>query len=99
MADAIPPLRFEPAGLFVRGTGVSPELLELVYPQLEAARAALLSGEATVGSDGATATARSPADIDLVELPDRIIADYRAHRQQSQLGRVLATAQRLAEAV
>ncbi len=86
MATAIPPLRFDPEGLFVRSSGVSPELVELVHPQLEAARSALLGGGPS-------------AEVELVEQPDRIIADYRAHRERSELGQILATAGRLAESV
>ncbi len=99
MNPAIPLLRFDPQGLTVRGSGFSPELLEFVYPQLETARQDLL-GLAPPAPAGATrATGLPAADVDVVALPDRIIADYRAGRQASELGRILTTARRLAEAV
>ena len=83
MIPAIPPLRFDPQGLTVRGSGFSPELLEFVYPQLETARQDLL-GLAPPRQDSATrATGTSATDLEQVALPDRLIADYRAGRKRA----------------
>src|ERR1700684_1804924 len=37
------------------------------------------------------------AGCGFVDLPDRLLADYRAHRHRSEVGRIMKTARRLAE--
>ena len=76
----------EPLSYDLRGAFVpgGPTQADLDALALDAARDALLAAD------------DSTSDIGLA---DRIIADYRARRGQSELGRVLAAARRLAEEV
>ena len=79
------PLAFDSAGAFLPQTGLGRADMAGLLPHLEVARSDVLTPE-------------SPAAA-LVELPKRLLAEYQAKRRDSQLGRILAAAKRLADAV
>lgn len=92
-------LRYDPAGVMLPGTGLSPADLTQLAPRLEAARREVLADQQLWVSGGAVPAEKQPLDAGFMELPERLLADYRAKRGESELGKILATARRLAERV
>ncbi|HEV3416067.1 MAG TPA: hypothetical protein VG056_04620, partial [Pirellulales bacterium] len=92
------PIRFDPAAAFLSGGLCRADQVALV-PRLEAARRKMLAeieqarSTAVIGAEGQGGGAT------VVDLPERMLDDYRRRRGGSELGRVLATAKRLREAM
>ncbi len=99
MSSSIAPLRYDPAGVMLPETGLAPQQLTALAPQLEAARAEVLADAQLWKAGGKVPAAKDPLDAGFIELPERLLNEYRASRQQSQLGRILAAARRLDELV
>jgi glucose-6-phosphate isomerase len=96
---ATAPLTYDQRGVMLPGTGLAPEDLSALAPRLEAARRQVLSDVALWHGGGPVPPERQPLDAGFIDLPDRLLADYRQHREASQLGRILAAARRLNELV
>jgi glucose-6-phosphate isomerase len=93
------PLQYDPAGVFDEQHGIRrSELAELV-PRLEAARHETLQDVDLWKSGAAVPADKQPLDAGFIDLPDRLLAAYKADRRGSELGRILATAVRLRDAV
>jgi glucose-6-phosphate isomerase len=101
------PLRFDSSGAFIPG-GLSRDDWVAIITRLETARrtiSAEFDAEMSQASRAASghprqwvAGAAEPAVSD-VNFPELILADYRRQRRTSELGRILAAAKRLREAV
>lgn len=97
--SAAQPLTYDPRGVFHPKTGLKPDDLASLRQRLEAARQETLADAQAWASRAAVPEAKQPLDAGFIELPDRLLADYRAQRERSELGRILATARRIAEQV
>ena len=89
-------LRFDPAGAFLADTGIDPSDIAEVAPQLERLRdeicdidVKMLAGEIP------TPDTKLPLDAGFYLLPERLLADYQADRQGSELARILSATKKL----
>ena len=92
-------LHYNPAGAFLEGTGIAPEDLGNLGTKLAAAREETLADLTLFHSGAAVPADKQPLDAAFIDLPERLLADYQERRDASELGRVLATAERLRELV
>src|SRR5262245_25650462 len=96
---AIAPLIYNPAGATIPNTGIDAEDLKKLAPRLEGARAQTLADLELWRGGGTVPAEKQPLDAGFMDLPERILAEYHKDRQRSELGRILATARRLNDAV
>lgn len=90
-------LRYNAAGCFLGDARLSQSDLDALASKLEAARSEVLSA---VGQHLAESTMKNqPLDSAFIDLPERLLAEYREKRVSSELGRILDTAARLRESV
>jgi len=90
------PLRYDPAATLAAGT-VSAAALAALAPRLDAARA-----ESLADLDRWRAGGTRPGEVldpAFIDLPDRLLAAYKADRTGSELFAILRTARRIREAV
>jgi glucose-6-phosphate isomerase len=90
-------LRYDPTGAFLEGTSGAD--LTKLGPQLEAAREETLADVELFRSANSIPDEKQPLDSAFIDLPERLLAEYREHRDTSELGRILKTAERLREVV
>ena len=95
----MPLLSYNPAAAVIDGTGMSPDDLKNLAPQLDAARQETLADAELWQNGGPVPENKRPLDAGFIHLPERLLADYKAKRQESELGRVLAVAHRIRESV
>ncbi|MCL6505303.1 MAG: hypothetical protein K6T86_21725, partial [Pirellulales bacterium] len=89
MPPAIEPLSYDPQAALSLPGGVSPAALAAVSGMLEAARAEVLADLALVRQGGPIPPEKVPLDAAFIDLPERLLAEYEAHKAQSELGRIL----------
>ncbi|MDX1962930.1 MAG: glucose-6-phosphate isomerase [Pirellulales bacterium] len=92
-------LSYDPTACFIPQTGIDKADLAALAPKLEAARAETLADLELWHSGGPVPADKQPLDAGFMDLPDRLLADYKTNRHTSELGRILATAARLREAI
>jgi glucose-6-phosphate isomerase len=93
------PLSYDPSGVFLDEHGTRRSHLAELAPRLEAARAETLADVELWDSKRPVPENKQPLDAGFVELPERLLSAYKADRRGSELGRILATAARLRDAV
>ncbi len=98
MADEL--MTYDPRGVFLPEHGISPAELAALGERLDDARDEVLA-DAQLWADAVKEipAEKEPLDAGFHELPDRLLADYRTHRANSELGQIKAAADRLASAV
>ncbi|TWT33549.1 Glucose-6-phosphate isomerase [Posidoniimonas corsicana] len=90
-------IRYNPAGAFLSSGGTSAADLEALAPKLQAARDEVLA-DAQLWADGAEVpAAKQPLDAGFHLLPDRLLAELKNKGAESELARLKATADRLAD--
>jgi glucose-6-phosphate isomerase len=92
-------LAYDPSACFITTTGIDKAELAELAPQLEAARAETLADLQLWHSHGEVPAARQPLDAGFMDLPDRLLAEYKANRNTSELGRILSAAARLRDSL
>jgi len=92
-------IAYDPSGIFLDDTGVSPADLQALAPRLESARTEVLDEDLRLLAEGVVPKEKDPLDAAFLQLPERILAEYRADQSGSELGRILQTARRLQNAV
>jgi glucose-6-phosphate isomerase len=90
---------FDPSGIFLEETGVSPADLRALGPRLEQARREVLDVDLRLLGEGVVPKEKAPLDAAFVELPEKTLAEYKADQKNSELGRILRTARRLRDTV
>jgi glucose-6-phosphate isomerase len=93
------PLKYDPAGVFLPRTGIEQTDLEALAPKLEAARQEVLDDVSLWERAGDVPAEKQPLDAGFIPLPERLLAEYRKEGKSSELGRILATANRLRDMV
>ena len=93
------PLTYNPSGVFIEEHGLRRSDLAELAPRMEAARRETLADVELWKSRGEVPAAKQPLDAGFIDLPERLLADYKQDRRGSELGRILATAARLRDAV
>ncbi len=89
------PLRYDFSGTIIPETGLSPEDLTWIGPRLEAARAEVLADLNLFHQGGPVPQLKQPLDAGFTDLPDRLLDEYAQKGDSSELGQILATAERL----
>jgi glucose-6-phosphate isomerase len=93
------PLAYDPSGVFIEEHGIRRSDLAELSPRLEAARSETLADVELWKSRGVVPAEKQPLDAGFLELPERLLTEYKQDRRGSELGRILATAARLRDAV
>jgi glucose-6-phosphate isomerase len=92
-------LNYDPRGAMLPGYGLCQEDVEQLGPWLEAARREVLEDEKLWASGKKPPVHKLPLDAGFMRLPERLLEAYGKDRDGSELGQILATAQRLREEV
>jgi glucose-6-phosphate isomerase len=94
------PITYDPAGAYLDGTGISQQQLNDLAPRLNEARQEVAeTDERLFQNPDSIPEVKRPLDAGFFALPERLLNEYRQSRTTSELGRILATATRLAETV
>ncbi|QGJ69641.1 Glucose-6-phosphate isomerase [Planctomycetales bacterium 10988] len=96
---AIAPLRYDPSGVMIEKTGLSPSDLEALAPQLEAARSEVLADLELWHSGKEVPAEKEPLDAGFTDLPDRLLKAYEEEGDESELGQIIAAAKRISSKV
>jgi glucose-6-phosphate isomerase len=99
MREGIAPLQYDPSNVFLADTGISREELSGLAAPLDAARGEALADLDLLRSGAPIPADKQPLDAAFIDLPERLLDEYRQSRDGSTLGRVLQTARDLAERV
>ncbi len=92
-------LHYDPRGVFLPEHGIAPADLESLSAALDEARDETLA-DAQLWADGVEPAAeKRPLDAGFIELPDRLLGEYRTHGGKSEVGQITAAADRLSAAV
>ncbi len=92
-------ISYDPTGCYLPEHGITPADLAGIAGPLDEARDETLA-DAQLWADGVEVPpAKDPLDAGFVELPDRLLGEFRTHRAKSEVGRIVAEADRLASAV
>ena len=100
-AISLPPLRYELSGTIGPGLPLGEGDLEALYPHLDACREEMLGADLKLlgKSKADLPSEKVPLDSGFFEMPEKILKAYHEDRDESELGRILATAGRLRESV
>ena len=94
------PVAYDPTGCFLDRTGISASDLQTLAPRLEAARREILESDLELyGSKVSVPAAKYPLDAGFLELPRKMLGEYKSNREASELYRILKTAHRLRDLV
>jgi len=92
-------ISYDPSGVFLERGGISPADLDGLAPRLLAAREEVLEDARLWASGGQVPREKQPLDAGFFELPERLITEHQQNRSRSEVARLRASANRLAEAV
>ncbi len=95
----IKPLTFDFDGALIPEHGITQSQLDQLKPNLESARDEVHADLELYGSGASVPADKDPLDAGFHEMPERILDEYQANREGSELGRILAAASRLRERV
>ena len=94
--NTLKPLRFDPSGVLLPNFGINAEQITELLPTLGDIRDAMMSTELEMlAGNRPTPAEMQPLDAGFVTMPDRLLAEYEANRQGSQLGRLFKRATHL----
>jgi glucose-6-phosphate isomerase len=91
-----PLLRFDPSGAFLPKTGIAKKDFQALGPKLEELRKEMVETDMQLWRDKKWPAEKDPLDAAFFDLPERLLADYEKNGTQSEVGRIIATAKRLA---
>ena len=92
-------IAYDPSGVFLPEHGLAAEDLNNLANQLYSARDEVLADAQLWADGGEVRPEKQPLDAGFFDLPQRLLAEYRDRGDQSELGRIKATADRLASQV
>ncbi len=92
-------ISYDPSGVFLSAHGLAAGDLPNLAPQLNAAREEVLSDAQLWAEGGSVPPEKQPLDAGFTELPQRLLAEYSELGAASEVGRIQAAADRLAESV
>lgn len=91
-------LKYDPTAAYFDNGGTSADQLQALAPRLHAARDEVLADAKLWAEGGDVPAAKQPLDAGFHFLPDRLLAEHESKGAESELGRLKATADRLADA-
>jgi len=94
-----PMLSYDPSGVLIEETGLREQDFETLAPKLENARREVLADAAVFNSGAPVPAEKVPLDAGFIELPNRLLAEYDENGPTSELGRIIAAGNALAEQV
>ncbi len=97
MSLSYPVIKYDPSATLIPETGLAQADLDWIAPRLEAARAETLDDLALWQAGGAVPETKIPLDAGFMELPERLLNEYEQKKEASELGRIIAVAEGLAE--
>jgi glucose-6-phosphate isomerase len=83
----------------IPGTGLSPDALAALAPRLVAARQEVLDDLQLWHSGRAVPRQKQPLDAAFMDLPDRLLQEFRSQGETSEIGRIQAAARRISATV
>ena len=92
-------ISYDPQGVLLSEHGLSADDLPGLTSKLVAARDEVLADGKLWASGGKVPAEKDPLDAGFQELPERLLTEYRKQGEASEVGRILATADKLAAAV
>ncbi|REJ68602.1 MAG: glucose-6-phosphate isomerase [Planctomycetota bacterium] len=92
-------LIYDPTATLRAAHGLAAGDVARLAPELEKARAEVLGDLDLLRGDVTIPAAKQPLDAAFLDLPDRLLAEYEANRAESELGKILAAANQLADQV
>ncbi len=92
-------ISYDPQGVLLSEHGLTADDLPGLAKKLDGARDEVLADGKLWADGGAVPAAKDPLDAGFQELPERLLAEYRKEGEASEVGQILATANRLAAAV
>jgi glucose-6-phosphate isomerase len=92
----MPLISYDPTGVLLADSGLEQAELTELGPRLAAARDETLADVALWNSGGEVPPAKQPLDAGFIELPERLLTEYREHGAASVVGRIQAAAHRVA---
>ena len=95
----IQPIRFDPQGCFLPQHGITKDSVKSISSRLLDVREEILKVDLQLYSEGVVPSDKQPLDAGFLEMPERILDDYRTNKESSELGKILATAKRIQEQV
>lgn len=98
--NTLRPLRFDPTGAMLPNYGFNTEQMSELLPKLGGIRDAMMTTELEMLAGNLRIPAEmEPLDAGFVTMPDRLLAEYEANRQGSELGRLFKRATHLHQIV
>jgi len=88
-------LRYDPSGTILQETGLDADDLASVAPDLNRARGEVLADGDLWRSGTAIPADKQPLDAGFFDLPQRLLDDFQQRGAESEVGHVLATAERI----
>jgi glucose-6-phosphate isomerase len=92
-------ITYDPSGVYLPEHGLSRDALGKIAPKLLAARDEVLADAKLWADGGAVPVDKQPLDAGFHFMPDRLLAEYESKGAESEVGRIIATANRLAAVV
>jgi glucose-6-phosphate isomerase len=92
-------IKYDPSGVFLERGGISREQLAELGPRLESARDEVVADARLWASGDPVPKEKQPLDAGFFELPERLLREREERGADSELARLRATADRLAQAV
>ena len=92
-------ITYDPSGVFLERGGISRGDLEQLSPRLAAAKEEVLADARLWISGGEVPKNKQPLDAGFFELPERLLAEFRSAGAESEVSRLRAEADRLAQLV
>jgi glucose-6-phosphate isomerase len=92
-------ISYDPTSVFLERGGIGREKLAALMPRLAAAREEVLDDARLWASGGEVPKEKQPLDAGFFELPERLLMDFRSAGDASEVARIRAAADRLAQAV
>ena len=89
-------IQYDHSNVLIEEAGLSPVDYEQLAGNLDAVRVETLADVDLWKSGNEIPAEKQPLDAGFIDLPDRILAEYKEQRDTSELGTILATARRIA---
>lgn len=97
--ESIAPIRYDSSATLIAGTGLNVQALRQFDHRLEQARQGVLSDLKAWLANESVPEHKRPLDAGFIDLPERLLREYRQNQTTSEVGRVVAAANRLSEEV